>query len=203
MTYITLEEKLEELVDENPEEPISLPLEMLASISGSTSLAYFLDTSPHAAKDVIDLYTLEKATGFYVELTRTTSGDIKKTFYVTFDGIPYKVFINLDNSDFFNHKKMEEDMREHLDEVSQGDLVVCAYSTYLVKNISDLLEAGFERVHWDAVLPEGSLLTVLNTVKVENFWLVKVLHKEKPMWAFGVFFKYDYFDNRTNTNHFI
>lgn len=203
MTYITLEEKLEELVDENPEEPISLPLEMLASISGSTSLAYFLDTSPHAAKDVIDLYTLEKATGFYVELTRTTSGDIKKTFYVTFDGVPYKVFISLDNSDFFNHKKMEEDMREHLDEVSQGDLVVCAYSTYLVKNISDLLEAGFERVHWDAVLPEGSLLTVLNTVKVENFWLVKVLHKEKPMWAFGVFFKYDYFDNRTNTNHFI
>lgn len=204
MVYITLEEKIEKLVDENPGTPITLPLEMLAAVAGSTSLAYFMDTAPYNARDVIDAYALEKATGFYMELTRNEVGGIKKVFFVTFEEVAYKVFIRLDDVDFFNRGKIDDAWQEHAQEIQQGDLTICAHPTYMLRDIKDLLEAGFERTKWDLTLPEGTLLTILSMVKIDSFWFTRVLYREKPMWAFGALFKIETFEGeKTNDNHYI
>lgn len=204
MSYITLEEKLEILVDESPGVSITLPLEMLAAVAGATSLAYFMETAPFSAREVLDAYALEKATGFYMEISRNEIGGIKKVFFVTFEEIAYKVFIRLDDVDFFNRGKIDDIWQEHASEIQPGDLTICAHPTYMLRDLRELLESGFERAKWDFTLPEGTLLTVLSTVKVDNFWFTKVLYNQAPMWAFGALFKVDMFEGeKTNNNHYI
>lgn len=204
MAYITLDEKIEKLSDENPGCSISLPLEMLAAVAGSTSLAYFMDTHPYSAKDVLEVYSIEKATGFHMELSRNDDDSIKKVFYVTFKDISYKVFIRLDDTDFFNREKIEREWQTHMPFVQPSDLVICAHPVYLLEDVRELLEAGFEKTQWDNTLKEGTLLTVLSTAKVDNFWFTKVLYRNKPMWAFGAVFKVETFEgDRTNDNHYI
>lgn len=204
MGYVTIAEKLEALLEEKPGEPISLPLEMLAGVCGSTSLAYFLDTAPQAAKDVLELYALDKVTGFYMELGVNDNDTLKKTFYVTFKDVSKKVHIRIDDTDFFDRDKIEKDRVFHMSNLIPGDLAVCIFPTYLLEDLSELLMSGFENVKWDVSLKEGTLFTVLSISLVGDIWFAKILYKQKKMWAFGAICKFEQFNtNMINDYHYI
>jgi len=203
MAYITIAEKLEALLEEKPEEPISLPLEMLAGVCGSTSLAYFLDTAPQSAKDVLDIYALDRATGFYMELGVNDNETLKKTFYVTFKYMSKKVYIRIDDTDFFNSDKIDKNRTYHMSNLISGDLAICIFPTYLLLDLRELLVSGFEHVKWDVALKEGTLLTTLDVSQVGDIFFAKVLYQQKIMWAFGAICKLSLFDDVANDNHYI
>lgn len=178
---------------------------MLEAIAGSTALAYYLDTFPHNTKDVLDLYAIDKATGFFVEFNRLDNGDVSSTFYVNFEEVEHKVYIKLEQNEFYDREKIEKDWQKHFPEIQPGDLVICSHPTYMLKSIHELFQAGFEKANWDHTLPEGTLLTVLGKVKIEDICFLRVLYRDKPMWAFGAVFKAEQFDgeDKVNDNHFI
>jgi hypothetical protein len=194
---------MEVLADESPGIPVSLPVRMLESICGGTNLAYFMDTAPYSAKDVIDVYTIEKVSGFFVEFSRNELDDIKKVFYVTFEDVAYKVYIRLDDIDFFDREKVEADWQEHFPLIQPGDLAISVHPTYLLADIHDLFEAGFERAKWDLQLPEGTLFSVLNSVRIDDICFVKVLYRNRAMWAFGALMKTDTLEAGQPNYHFI
>lgn len=204
MTYITLKDKMENLADLSPGTPISLPVKMLESVCSGTSLAYFVETAPKAAKDVVDVYTLEKVTGFFMEVGwNEDTGELDKVFYVTFDEVSYKVYIKLDDADFFDREKIEKDWQREFDSLCQGDLVLSVHPCYLLYDIHDLFEAGYEKAKWDLTLPEGTMFTVLKTFRVDDICFVKVLMKGRPLWAFGAMFKVDLLDETQPNYHYI
>jgi len=204
VTYITLQQKLEVLADTSPGKPVSLPIRMLQNICGGTNLAYYMETSPYSAKDVVDVYTMEKVTGFFVEVSRDEDTDeIKKVFYVSFQDVSYKVYIKLDEAEFFDREKIEEDWQASFDSILPSDLVMSVHPCYLLYDIHDLFEAGYEKAKWDTTLPEGTLFTVLKTFRVDDVCFLKVLVKNRPMWAFGAMFKVDTLIENKPNYHYI
>lgn len=194
---------MERLADESPGIPVALPVRMLETVCGGTNLAYFMDTAPYSAKDVIDVYTIEKVTGFFVEFSRNEMEDLKKVFYVTFAEVAYKVYIRLDDIDFFDREKVEADWQVNFPQIQPGDLAISVHPTYLLADIHDLFEAGFERAKWDLQLPEGTLFSVLNSVRIDDICFVKVLYRNRAMWAFGAMLKVEMLEARQPNYHFI
>jgi hypothetical protein len=194
---------MERLADESPGTPVALPVRMLETVCGGTNLAYFMDTAPYSAKDVIDVYTIEKVTGFFVEFSRNEMEDLKKVFYVTFEEVAYKVYIRLDDIDFFDREKVEADWQVNFPQIQPGDLAISVHPTYLLDDIHDLFEAGFERAKWDLQLPEGTLFSVLNSVRIDDICFVKVLYRNRAMWAFGAMLKVEMLEAGQPNYHFI
>lgn len=205
MAYITLQEKIEALAD-NGEEPVELPLDMLAAVAGGTPLAYIVDTAPLSARDVLDDYTLESATGFFVEFRRERKG-IRKFCYVRFQGVKKKVYVSIDDSDFFNLGALDRQWTgEYFHKLKSSDLVIAAYpKIYLLENLSELMEGGFERAKWDQVVEEGTLLTIVDTMMIDKYPFVRVIYKGKIFWSFGALVREEDFNSQdhSHNHHFI
>lgn len=205
MAYVTLEEKIETLATLG-EDPISLPLEMLAAVAGGTPLAYIVDTAPYSAKDMIDVYALENATGFFVEF-RWEHEDVRRFCYVTFRNVQKKVHVHLDDSDFFNTDLIDRAWTtDYFHRLKPGDLAICAYpKIYLLEKFSELMESGYERAKWDHTLDEGSLVTVVDTWLIDKFPFVRVIYRGRIYWSFGCLVRFEDFqqENANHNHHFI
>lgn len=206
MAYLTLQDKIEALANSSEEEPIPLPIEMLTAVTGGTPLAYIVDTAPHSAKDLLDSYTLENVTGFFVSF-RWENNQIRRYCYVTFSTSRKKVHVHMDEADFFNLELVDKLWNEeYLPSLRPGDLAICVYpKVYLIEDLGELMEGGYERAKWDHVLGEGSLLTIMETNKIDKYPFIKVIYKGRIYWSFGALARLDKFqpEEASHNHHFI
>ena len=205
MAYVTLQQKIETFAD-NGEDPISLPLEMLAAVAGGTPLAYIVDTAPFSAKEMLDVYTLENATGFFVEF-RWERDQVRRHVYVTFRNIQKKVHVHIDDADFFNLEALDKKwLSEYFPSLKPGDLVIAAHpKVYLLTELAELMEGGYERAKWDKVLSEGAMFTVVDKWLIDKFAFVRVIYKGRIYWSFGALVRFEDFqpEEAMHQHHFI
>lgn len=204
MMYVTLKDKIDNLAKLG-KVPIPLPIEILKNIAGETPLSYFVNTAPFSARDMCEKYSLDKVTGFFLEFYEGPKRKLSQNTYVTFENEPKKIIIHIEDTDYFNIKLLQKRYKEvFFERLSPGDLgITLLPSTFLKEDFADFLMTGFETCKWDITLPEGSLVTVLEKVKVDSSSFVKVIYDGKIYWIFGYIACLDDIKYLEETFHYI
>lgn len=205
MAYITFDDKIKQLYGRGKRK-INLPLEILHKISNNLSLVYSTDISSLPEEDRNDDYLLKNASSFYIRLTKDKHGDLKRSYYLTLGNSKKEFLLFLDDLDIWNANRTEMFQRKYFHEFKPGDLAITAHpEVYLLKDITDVFLSGFQNTEWDLVVPEGTLLTLLEKTQVQNLYFIKVFYKNCIYWAFGALFdaKHDNSTDSKNNHHFI
>lgn len=195
MSYITLLEKLKRLNKKAKIKEKEVPKEILKEVCSYSPLYLFFDYDSYDKEREL-MYVYDNVTK--VSLIPPFEHDPDDDEFI----IRLRLqFINKDEqviygtlSDLYRTKELDKLWEEQIfPELKEGDLVqTISHSTFLIKDFSGLVISGFDDAEWDEIVPEGTLLTVLDKIKIDDFYMVRVFHGKGVYWSIGYLIKDKY-----------
>jgi hypothetical protein len=111
----------------------------------------------------------------------------------------------LEQTDFFNMTQLRKDWDAQFAFLKPGCLAFLGeYKTFFMNNVEEMLRYGLDNMGWEiSGFNEGEVVCILEKHKMDDFKLVKILHKDTVYWSYAAFYDAEQLKSHANEQHYI